>query len=226
METLRGSRLLGRVRGQVSTRMSTSLRPSQKLTNLQVSGSLHLHSQEPLFKRYVSMSGTSLMMKPLPPPVSEFAYSYAIEFFGLKDLSASERINALLELPVEKLLSVPPNIPFLPITDGDLIPGAATFAQISSPEDPNSHMVGRNWCKDLLIGDCQFDVCSPASQPLVFRITNMTYRVLSYHSCLVLAQPILPNLSAPLLTSPWRTTQGLQRDFDMLIISLQIWPIR
>ncbi|KAH7336031.1 carboxylesterase-like protein [Rhexocercosporidium sp. MPI-PUGE-AT-0058] len=123
-----------------------------------VSGSLLLHSTEPLFKRYVSMSGTSLMMKPLPPPVSEFAYSSVIEMFGLKDASGPERIKALLALPVEKLLSVPPNIPLVPVIDGDLIRSIINFAQISSKDDdPALDMPGRKWCQDLLIGDCQFD---------------------------------------------------------------------
>jgi len=123
-----------------------------------VSGNLLLHSTEPLFKRYMSMSGTSLTMKPLPPPVSEFAYSSVIDMFGLKGLSGSERIKALLELPAEKLLSVPPNIPLMPVIDGDLIRNTLDFAHVSSKEDSSElDMPGRKWCKDLLIGDCQFD---------------------------------------------------------------------
>ncbi|KAL5317254.1 hypothetical protein ACEPPN_014349 [Leptodophora sp. 'Broadleaf-Isolate-01'] len=122
------------------------------------SGSLLLHSTEPLFKRYVSMSGTSLTIKPLPLPVSEFAYSSVIETLGLKDVSGSERMKALLDIPVEKLLSVSPNIPLMPVVDGDLIPSTVNFAQISSKDDdPALDMPGRKWCQDLLIGDCQFD---------------------------------------------------------------------
>lgn len=126
------------------------------------------------------------MIKPLPPPVSEFAYSAIIELFGLKELSPPERIKALSELPIEKLLSVPPNIPLIPVTDGDLIPGAATFAQISSSADPNSHLVGRNWCKDMLIGDCQFDVCSSPGG-LILKSADEFKRVPYYHGCLALA---------------------------------------
>jgi len=102
------------------------------------------------------------MIKPLPPPVSEFAYASVIELFGLQTLPAAERIKALLELPVEKLLSVPPTIPLMPVID-DHIQCAATFAQMSSKDDdPNLHLPGRKWCKELLIGDCQFDV-SPST---------------------------------------------------------------
>ncbi|KAK0110047.1 hypothetical protein ONS95_002707 [Cadophora gregata] len=122
------------------------------------SGNLLLHSVEPLFKRYMSMSGTSLMIKSLPPPVSEFAYSSVIDILGLRELSGPERIKALLELPVGKLLSVPPTIPLLPVIDGDLIRNAVDFAHVSSKEDsPELDMPGRKWCQDLLIGDCQFD---------------------------------------------------------------------
>lgn len=106
----------------------------------------------------VSMSGTSLFMKPLPPPVSEFVYASVIELFGLKELSATEQVKALLELPVEKLLSVPPGVPLMPVIDESL-QSALTFKQMSSREhDPSLDLPGRKWCKELLIGDCQFDV--------------------------------------------------------------------
>jgi len=151
------SRSVAKVQDQVGTHSFGNVTTNR----LEVSGNLLLHSTEPLFKRYMSMSGTSLTMKPLPPPVSEFAYSSVIDMFGLKGLSGSERIKALLELPAEKLLSVPPNIPLMPVIDGDLIRNTLDFAHVSSKEDSSElDMPGRKWCKDLLIGDCQFDVSS------------------------------------------------------------------
>jgi hypothetical protein len=126
-----------------------------------VAGNLLLHTKEPLFKRYISMSGTALMLQPLPPPVSEFVYSNVIKSLGAEDLSSQERIKKLLDLPNDELATiVPPNLPLLPIVDGGVIAGNFGYAEISSEEGPAVSMPGRSWCEELLIGDCQFDVSS------------------------------------------------------------------
>lgn len=121
---------------------------------------LHLHSDEPLFKRFISMSGSSLMLKPLPLPVTEFAYASVLKALDIENLSGPERVKFLLESPIEKLLeSVSPSIPLMPVVDGELIPGVGTLLQISNKvDDPALPMPGRQWCKSLLTGDCQFDV--------------------------------------------------------------------
>jgi len=126
-----------------------------------VSGNLLLHTKEPLFKRYISMSGTALMLQPLPLPVSELVYSNVIKSLGAEDLSSQERIKKLLDLPNEELVTlVPPNLPLLPIVDGGVIAGNFSYAEISSKEGTAISMPERSWCEELLIGDCQFDVSS------------------------------------------------------------------
>ena len=111
------------------------------------------------------------MMKPLPPPLSEFAYDSVIQALGLKDLPTPERVEALQKLPAAELLTkVPPGIPLMPVVDGDLIPDAVSFLQISAPgEDVGFSIPGKKWCEDLLIGDTQFDVSNIPIAALLLR---------------------------------------------------------
>jgi hypothetical protein len=106
------------------------------------------------------MSGTTLMLQPLPPQVPEFVYATAIKSVGAEELSSQERIQNLLDLPAEDLATlIPPTLPLIPVVDGDIIPGNVNFEQMSSKDDPSGvPMPGRKWCEELLIGDCQFDV--------------------------------------------------------------------
>lgn len=99
-------------------------------------------------------------MRPLPPPLSEFVYSSIMQNLGLGALSGPERIKTLLEIPISKIIEAGASgLPLLPVIGSDSVPCAPTFAQLGSKaEDPALVMPGRNWCKELLIGDCQFDV--------------------------------------------------------------------
>ncbi|CZR51768.1 related to carboxylesterase [Phialocephala subalpina] len=123
------------------------------------SGFLLLHQKKPLFNRFISMSGNTLMMRPLPPPLSEFVYSTIMQSLGLGALSGADRVKALLKVPIEKIIEAGASgLPVLPVQDNDAVPCAPTFSQIGSKaEDPSLSMPGRSWCKELLIGDCQFD---------------------------------------------------------------------
>jgi hypothetical protein len=101
------------------------------------------------------------MGKPLPPPVSEFAYASVVEGLGLGAYSEHDRVEALVKTSVETLLARFPtfSLPLMPVVDGDLIPGPASFPQISVKTDqPTFPIPGKKWCEELLIGDCQFDV--------------------------------------------------------------------
>ncbi len=106
------------------------------------------------------MSGTTLMLQPLPPPVSEFAYASVIKSLGAEELSSQDRIKKLLDLPPAELTTlIPPNLPLLPVIDHEIISDAVDFEQVSSKEDYSSVLTPRRkWCEELLIGDCQFDV--------------------------------------------------------------------
>jgi hypothetical protein len=147
---------LGRVQDQVCT----SIRITYLLTDFVLaSGNLLLHSEEPLFKRYISMSGTSLMLQPLPPFLPEIVYSAVIKSLDAEGVSSQERIKKLLDLPNDKLaIFVPPGLPLLPVVDNDIIPGNLNFDQVSSKQTPSVSLPGRTWCEEVLVGDCQFDV--------------------------------------------------------------------
>ena len=103
------------------------------------------------------MSGTSLLMKPLPPFVADFGYTTVLKALNLDHLTAAERVKALRSTPVEELLKLPPTAPMLPMIDDDLIPSMVSFDQISTKgSDPA--LPGKRWCESLMIGDCKFDV--------------------------------------------------------------------
>lgn len=138
------------------------------LTLVVASGCLLLHQKKPLFNRFISMSGNTLMLRPLPSPLTEFVYSTIMQSLGLGPISGAERVKALLQIPVEKIVEAGNSgLPILPAVDGDSVPCYPTFAQLGSEaEDPSLSMPGRTWCKELLIGDCQFDVSHPEFQDI------------------------------------------------------------
>lgn len=117
----------------------------------------HLHSDQPLFRRAIAMSGTNLLITPLPYEVHEQGYQAAIKAWGLDGLSPEERIKAILETPAQELITkLPPTVPISFAVDGDLIPSAPSFAEISDKDKP--YPKGKAWCKELLIGDAEIDV--------------------------------------------------------------------
>jgi hypothetical protein len=121
------------------------------------------------------MSGTTLMMQPLPPQVPEFVYAAIIQSLGAEELSTEGRIEKLLSLSDTELATLaPPSLPLLPIVDYELIPGNINFAQISSKEGPSVSMPGRHWCEELLIGDCQFDVSFSVSSPGLYLADHLS----------------------------------------------------
>lgn len=126
----------------------------------QASLCFQLHSKEPLFRRLVIMGGSSLLLKPLPPPIQEHSYSIILQALGLDSMSAKDRIKGLLEKPIEAFLTrVPPTVPMSPSLDGDIVPGVLTFAQLSGTAvQSNVPIPGVRWCGRLLSGDCQLDV--------------------------------------------------------------------
>ena len=130
------------------------------------SATLHLYSEEPLFKRLVIIGGTHLMFTPLPPAVQEHAYGAVIQKLGLESSSPDQRIKALKEIPVEELYTkFGFDLPLLPVPDDSLVPSTvATFADVSTKDaKTNAIMPGRKWCEALLIGDCQYDVSGVAN---------------------------------------------------------------
>ncbi|KAK5054420.1 hypothetical protein LTR84_001310 [Exophiala bonariae] len=122
-----------------------------------VAGTLHLQSEERLFTRLVSLGGTSLLMKPLPPFVADYAYKRVADALDLGSMDAGERVKGLLEIPAEELLAkCTPDIPLLPVLDSPLLTSNVTHADWRNGR-ARGRLPGLTWCESLLIGDCGFD---------------------------------------------------------------------
>lgn len=110
-----------------------------------------------MYNRAIATGGSCLLVPPFGPEVYEGVYQQVLGVFGLESLSPEERIQKLLTIPLEEVIAkIPPNIPFLPMVDGDVIPTRPTYAAISDPKDES--MPGKHWLDGLMIGDGQFDV--------------------------------------------------------------------
>lgn len=133
-----------------------------------VSATLQLQNSEPLFHRLVDMAGTSLLLRPLPTFVHEMFYQGFCEAQGLGEVSGEKRLQAIEKLDSHELLArMPPSIPSLPVLDEDFLHASPTFKsaeQWRTRGDPS--LPGLHWCKELLVGDCQFDVRPPSRAPV------------------------------------------------------------
>ncbi|KAF1949059.1 alpha/beta-hydrolase [Byssothecium circinans] len=124
-----------------------------------LSVTMFLLSKEPLMKRCLSTGGAALLFRPIPESVAEATYQKVIEIFGLADKPPEERIKALLTIPIDDLWQkVPPSTPLFPSVDGETVPGAPNFLNVSSKEThPEFPIPGREWCSALMIGESKLD---------------------------------------------------------------------
>jgi len=116
---------------------------------------IELGAGTPSFSQLISLSGSPLMMRPLPSFVANDIYQTVTAILGLQDLSAAERVAALSSMPAtELLMKLPPGLPFLPVLDERTIKKDTGFAELALdtktelPENIN-----------MLIGSCDMDVC-------------------------------------------------------------------
>lgn len=117
----------------------------------------HLHSEKPLFKRAIIMSGSFFLLPALPYDVHEENYQQAIAALGLTNATPEERIRVLLETPGQDLIGkLPPSVRFVPALDSDIVPSGVTHVQVG---DKGGNVPrGKTWCDSLLVGDTQMDV--------------------------------------------------------------------
>lgn len=127
-----------------------------------VSITMHLQSHLPLFKQLVAMGGTSILMKPLPPFVAEAAYQQVLSKLDIDPgLTATEQLEQLIKTPpMEVLKNIGPDVPLLPVLDGDVIPSTLNFSSWTA-SDRAVEIPGTDWCSRAMLGDCQFDVSKP-----------------------------------------------------------------
>lgn len=120
----------------------------------------HLHSEKPLFKRAIAMSGTSLLSQALPYEEHEKNYQEATVALGLADLSPTQRVQSILEMPENELIGkLPPSILTKPAVDTDIVLHGVTYSDIGRLD--SKALPGKAWCSDLLIGDAEMDVRVP-----------------------------------------------------------------
>lgn len=103
------------------------------------------------------MSGTSLLARALPYDAHEENYKRAMEALGLADVSAGDRVKALLEMPGQELISkLPPSVLTAPVLDGDLVRPGVTYEELGKLH--STALPGNEWCRALLVGDAEIDV--------------------------------------------------------------------
>lgn len=114
---------------------------------------VHLFSNQALFKRMISMSGTMLLMPPVSLDEAEENYQYALKSTGLAEDTAMDQ---LLKMDSRELVSkfTKSGTPLLLVEDGDILPTSFSFASIAGGKTP---IAGQTWCEAAMIGDCQFD---------------------------------------------------------------------
>ncbi|KAK6222286.1 hypothetical protein LQW54_000986 [Pestalotiopsis sp. IQ-011] len=119
-----------------------------------VSAGYLLLSEEALAKRIICLGGCPPLLGQLPLPVADAVAETAKKHLGVEAISAESLVSTLNELPAENLWSkIPPNVPFLPVVDGDIIPEILevnTWAR--SPTLP-----GNKFIETILIGDSKLD---------------------------------------------------------------------
>ncbi|KAL4898094.1 Alpha/Beta hydrolase protein [Aspergillus ambiguus] len=116
----------------------------------------HLNSERILFNRAIVMSGSYFLMQCLPYDVHEKNYQQAIAALGLTNASPDERVKTLLEMPGQDLIGkLPPSVLAAPAVDGDMVSSVGSFAETA--DRSSSVPKGKEWCKDLMIGDAQMD---------------------------------------------------------------------
>ncbi|KAF7555081.1 hypothetical protein G7Z17_g2416 [Cylindrodendrum hubeiense] len=130
-----------------------------------VSCTFHLESSKPLFQQLVSMSGTSLLMRPIPLQFADTMYKVVLERIQVDgSQSPTDQLKQLLLVPEELIMArVGPDVKLHPVIDGEVIQSELSCAQWDSA-DVSSLVPGTNWCRRLLIGDCQSDsiIMTPA----------------------------------------------------------------
>jgi carboxylesterase type B len=116
-----------------------------------VSTAVHLHSKQPLFKRAMWMSGSTLLMGPAPLEFGEASYQKAVGALDLESLTPKERLEKLVGMDAYQLVQQVSR----PLVDGDLCPTSVNFQGVM---EGSLELAGKQWCESVLLGDCAFDV--------------------------------------------------------------------
>ncbi|KAK0347408.1 hypothetical protein LTR02_002922 [Friedmanniomyces endolithicus] len=123
-----------------------------------ISCSYHLQSKVPLFRRVMLMSGTNLLIPPLPLEVAEQSFASAVKALGLEEKSVGERMERLRSIDAADLRGKLMMIPMLPVVDDELPVAGHSFADFHAGTSGGTvDIAGAKWCESMMIGDCAFD---------------------------------------------------------------------
>lgn len=121
-----------------------------------------MFSEEPLAKRIICLGGCPPLLGQLPLPVADAVAETAKKHLGVEGISAESLVSTLNELPSENFWSkIPPNVPFLPVVDGDIIPEILevdTWARSTA-------LPGNKFIESILVGDSKLDVSTVIKGP-------------------------------------------------------------
>ncbi|KAB5580885.1 Alpha/Beta hydrolase protein [Coniochaeta sp. 2T2.1] len=126
------------------------------------SGCFHLHSTDALFSQLISMSGTSLI-KAKQPEAAERSFKTAMQLFsssepGTVPSSNEAQVRRLLTAPMDEIRDkIGRKVPLGPLVDGGLIPRATSYALMADDAEAAKLFPGMQWCRRIMIGDCQMD---------------------------------------------------------------------
>jgi carboxylesterase type B len=130
-----------------------------------VSTAVHLHSVQPLFRRAMLMSGSTLLERPAHMSSADMNYRKASEALGLVSLTAQERLKKLVDMDGQQLSriflerDIDPLVT-IPLLDGDICPVEVDFKSVI---DGSLILPGKHWCEAVMLGDCAFDVSDTPS---------------------------------------------------------------
>lgn len=152
--------VLGQSAGAGESLTSMILTSTSKSNGFELVASVNflMHSTEPLFQQAMLLGGTFLMMRPATEKAADSAYEGIMRTLGISGLSPSERLEALLGMPKEKLVEeiTPELVSLGPVVDHEFIPMRATFGNLG--DELEFPIPGKKWCHRLFSVDSQFDV--------------------------------------------------------------------
>ena len=125
-----------------------------------VSTAVYLHSKQPLFKRAMLMSGSTLLMGPAPLDFAEASYQKVSRALDLESLTPKERLEKLVKIDAYEFRDTLGEQGVVqqvsrPLIDDDLCPTSVDFQAVM---EGSLELAGKQWCESLLLGDCAFDV--------------------------------------------------------------------
>lgn len=115
-----------------------------------------MHGTEPLFSQLIAMSGSSIV-KAKPMALGERSFATALQLLGGED-----DMEVLLKASPEDIREkIGRKMPLGPLIDGEKIAAATTYAALADPTQAADLFPGMQWCKRIMVGDCQMDVGVP-----------------------------------------------------------------